>query len=74
MAKGRQRNPKSPPKYIVCRSSELFVRFGSFNRTYACASTAFETFVSVDNVLAVLFGNAFYRTFSSTSAAADAIV
>ena len=52
----------------------LFFGLRSVNRTYACTSAAFKTFVSVDNVLAVLFGNSFYRTFGSASAAADAIV
>lgn len=60
---------------LPCLSgSELFFRLGSVNGTYARASTAFKTFVSVDNVLAVLFGNAVNRTFSSTCTAADAVV
>jgi hypothetical protein len=46
----------------------------SVHRANACASAAVKTFVSVDDVLAVLFGNSIHRTFGSASAATDAIV
>ena len=42
--------------------------------TYACARTAVKTQIGIDHVLAVFFGNGFYRTFRSARAAADAIV
>ena len=47
---------------------------GSANRTYTCASTAANTSVSVDNVLAVTFGNCLNGALSSASAASDAII
>ncbi len=42
--------------------------------TYASARTAIQTQIRIDHVLAVFFGNGFYRTFRSARAAADAIV
>ena len=53
---------------------ELFFGLRSINRANTCTSAAIETFVSVDNVLAVLFGNSFYGTFGSAGTAADAVV
>lgn len=47
---------------------------GSANRTYTCASTAANTCVSVDNVLAVTLRNSVYRAALSASAASDAII
>ena len=47
---------------------------GSVNRASACTSTAIKTFISVNNILAVLLGNATNGTFGSASAAADAII
>ena len=47
---------------------------GSANRTYTCASTAANTCVSVDNVLAVTFRNCLNGALSSASAARDAII
>ena len=52
-------------KLILCRSSY---------RANACACTAFDTCISVYNVLAVALAYSAYRTFCSTCAAADAIV
>ncbi len=54
--------------------SELFFRLRSFNRTYAGTSAAVETFVRIDNVLTVFFGNSSYRAFGSACTAADAVV
>ncbi len=74
-AKGRLTSP-----LVLCYElpimsvSELFFRLGSVNGTYTRAGTAFETFVGIDNVLTVLFGNTFYRTFSSAGTAADAVI
>ncbi len=58
---------------FLCLCQKLFLD-RSTNRAYACASTAAETFVSVDNILAILFCDALNGTFSNASTATDAIV
>lgn len=46
----------------------------SINRTCACASTAINTLVSVDNVHGITSRNSIRRTFISASTAVDARV
>lgn len=46
---------------------------GCFNRASAFASAAVDALVCIDNVFAVLFGDAVYGAFLCASAAADAL-
>jgi hypothetical protein len=43
-------------------------------RTYACARTAVDAGISVDNVLAISLGNSANGALVGTSAASDAII
>ena len=59
------------------RKCDLYVPLCFDRSTYRaviCASTAAETFVSVDYVLAVSLGNAFNRAVFCASAASDALI
>jgi len=47
---------------------------GSSNRASSFASTAIETKVGIDNILAISFRNRFNRTCLSTSAATEALI
>lgn len=47
---------------------------GSTNRTCRCTSAAIETFVCVDYIFAITFGNSRYGALSCTCAATDAII
>lgn len=47
---------------------------GSLNRANACAGSAVNTLISVDDVFSVFFGNAGYRAVVCASAASDALV
>ena len=47
---------------------------GSANRTYTCASTAANTSVSVDNVLAIALGDSLHGADGQTCAAGDTFV
>ena len=47
---------------------------GSLNRANACAGSAVNTLISVDDVFSVFFGNAGYRAVVCARAASDALV
>ena len=47
---------------------------GSFNRTYACASTAFDAFICIDDELAIFFCDCTNGTFAFAGTASDAII
>ena len=50
------------------------LRLGSVNRTCISTSAALNAGICVDLVFVITFGDSFNRTFSSASAAFDAIV
>lgn len=46
----------------------------SLDGTYACAGTAVDAFISVDDVLAIFFCNRIGRAFAFAGTASDAII